>query len=345
MSYDMQAEGINGVNSPTFIAPVNWPPFNGPGPMLVLDTSNGVAPLPGMTALTCVGWAKGPGLIGLGGTSQGAGVVGVASNPDVTFVPMAQNAGVLGIHQGSGAGDIGVRGENDWQDGANLPQGMGVGVLGTVQLQLGVGVRGENTASTTPNGSAIAVVGESSVGTGVQGVSHGLAGPAVIGVEGLANDGDFGTGVHGRANGVGGVGVFAESDAGTAIKGLSAGGVGGVFATGGGVQSGDAPPGRAGVFGSDSAAQVRLVPHQPLKQPALNQTYAVQTLITKGLAAEFPANGQAGDLLCTTVRVREPSGVIVELGTLWFCEKGGTNKTNPAQWRQVLMGPALSGTG
>ena len=128
MSYDMQAEGINGVNSTTFVAPANWPPFNGPGPMLLLDTSNGVPPLPGMTALTCVGWAKGPGLIGLGGTSQGAGVVGVASNPDVTFVPMAQNAGVLGIHQGSGAGDIGVRGENDWQDGAS-PRGWALASL------------------------------------------------------------------------------------------------------------------------------------------------------------------------------------------------------------------------
>jgi hypothetical protein len=343
MTYDMQAEGINGVNSTTFIVPVNWPPFNGPGPMLLLDTSNGVPPLEGMTALTSVGWAKGPGLIGLGGSSQGAGVVGVASNPNPTFIPMAQNAGVLGIHQGSGLDDIGVRGENDWKDGANLPQGRGVGVLGTVQLQKGVGVRGENTASATQFGPAIAVVGESSVGTGVQGVSHGFSG---IGVEGLANDGAEGTGVHGQANGANGAGVLAQSDEGTAIVGLSTHGVGGVFSAGAaGVQSGDAPPGRAGVFGSDSAAQVRLVPHKPLSQPALNQAYSVQVLISKGLTAEFPANGQAGDLLCTTVRVRNPSGGTVEVGTLWFCEKGGTNKTNPAQWRQVLLGPAFSGGG
>jgi hypothetical protein len=104
------------------------------------------------------------------------------------------------------------------------------------------------------------------------------------------------------------------------------------------------PPGRAGVFGSDSAAQVRLVPHQPLKQPALNQTFAVQALITKGLAAEFPANGQAGDLLCTTMRVGKPPRD-VEIGTLWFCEKGGIDQANPAHWRQVLLGPVFSGQG
>jgi hypothetical protein len=266
---------------------------------------------------------------------QGRGVFGQAE----------EIAGVFGTCLGSGLDDIGVRGENVWDDSAGKGNGQGVGVLGTVKLELGVGVRGENTASTTPNGgSAIAVVGESSVGTCVQGISNGLAGGAVIGVEGLANAGDFGTGVHGQANGTSSVGVLAESDVGTAIKGSSPSGVGGVFdATGGGLQLADIPPGRAGVFGSDSAAQVRLVPHQPLKQPALNQTFAVQALITKGLAAEFPANGQAGDLLCTTMRGEPPRDV--EIGTLWFCEKGGTDQANPAHWRQVLLGPVFSGQG
>jgi hypothetical protein len=223
------------------------------------------------------------------------------------FAQAEEIAGVFGSCLGSGSDDIGVRGENEWVDpldGSN--PGQGVGVLGTVQLEQGVGVRGENTAIPTPSGgSAIAVVGRSSIGTGVQGISNGKAGGAVIGVEGLANAGDFATGVHGQANsktGTSCVGVFAESDAGMAIKAHSPHGVGGVFdATAGGLVF--PPPGRAGVFGSDSAAQVYLVPHQPLKQPALNQTFAVQALITKGLAAEFPAKGQAGDLLCTTVRV------------------------------------------
>ena len=159
--------------------------------------------------------------------------------------------------------------------------------------------RASASEAKTPQGHpicpAIAVIGESSVGTGVQGVSHGFSG---IGVEGLANDGAEGTGVHGQANGANGAGVLAELDEGTAIVGLSTRGVGGVFSAGAsGVQSGDAPPGRAGVFGSDSAAQVRLVPHKPLTQPALNEAYSVQALISKGLTAEFPANGQAGSPL------------------------------------------------
>jgi len=262
------------------------------------------------------------------------------------FAQAEEIAGVFGSCLGSGSHDIGVRGENEWVDpldGSN--PGQGVGVLGTVQLQQGVGVRGENTAIPTPSGgSAIAVLGNSSIGTGVQGISNGKAGDAVIGVEGIANAGNFGTGVHGQAKGTSSVGVKAESDVGTAIKAIiSPGGVGGVFdATKNGLPL--PPPGRAGVFGSESAAQVYLVPHPPLKQPALNKTFPVQVLITKGLEAEFPANGQAGDLLCTTVQVGKPPRDD-EIGTLWFCEKGGTDKTNPAHWRQVLLGPVFSGQG
>jgi hypothetical protein len=260
------------------------------------------------------------------------------------FAQAEEIAGVFGSCLGSGSDDIGVRGENEWDDSAGKGNGQGVGVLGTVKWELGVGVRGENTASATPSsGSAIAVLGNSLVGTGVQGISNGQAGGAV-GVEGLANGGNFGTGVHGQANGTASVGVKAESDVGTAIKAIiSPGGVGGVFdATKNGLPL--PPPGRAGVFGSESAAQVYLVPHPPLKQPALNKTFPVQVLITKGLEAEFPANGQAGDLLCTTVQVGKPPRDD-EIGTLWFCEKGGTDKTNPAHWRQVLLGPVFSGQG
>ena len=119
---------------------------------------------------------------------QGRGVVGQAE----------EIAGVFGTCLGSGLDDIGVRGENEWDDtapGHHLGDGHGVRVLGTVRLQNGVGVRGENVASAQPG---IAIVGESSVGTGVQGISHGFSGK---GVEGLANDGAEGVGVHGQANG------------------------------------------------------------------------------------------------------------------------------------------------
>ena len=137
------------------------------------------------------------------------------------FAQAEEIAGVFGSCLGSGVHDIGVRGENEWvdpPDGSN--PGQGVGVLGIVQLEKGIGVRGDNTASTNRNaGPAIAVLGHSSIGTGVQGVSNGKAGGAVIGVEGIANVGDSATGVHGQANsktGTSCVGVFAESDAGMA---------------------------------------------------------------------------------------------------------------------------------
>jgi hypothetical protein len=174
-------------------------------------------------------------------------------------------------------------------------------------------------------------------------------------VEGLANDGAEGTGVHGQANGASGVGVWAESDkgkavnavsnTGTGVMGVSTNGVGGVFSSGStGVQAADAPPGRAGVFRSDSEAQVRLVPQPPPDRPTFNQPFTAQALVSKGQEAAFPADAKAGDLLCTTMQVRVPQGV-VEIGTLWFCEKGGTDKAHPAHWRQVLLGPVFNGQG
>jgi hypothetical protein len=186
-----------------------------------------------------------------------------------------------------------------------------------------------------------------------QASSHGFSGK---GVEGLANDGAEGVGVHGQANAALGVGVWAESDkgiavnavssgTGTAVQGQSTSGVGGVFAAGPAViQPSDAPPGRAGVFRADGAAQVRFVPHLAPNNPTSNQPFAAQALIAKGQEAAFPANGKPGDLLSAMMLVREPQGT-VEVATLWFCETGGVDKTHPAHWRQVLLGPVLYGHG
>jgi hypothetical protein len=320
MSYDMQASddgqppARNGTKQMTWIGAVDradWSPDAG-NVILMVDASNGWGEI---AALQCLGVDKGPGLIGQGGSNQGVGVVGIASDPDPNLSLAAGgvnvfgvNAGVYGMSLGSGSNDIGIRGENVWDDNApghQAGQGQGVGVLGVIHVQNGVGVRGENDAST---GQGVAVAGESSVGTGVQGLSHGDAG---IGVQGLANDGDTGIGVHGQANGPQGLGVFAQAEKGTAVNavsgtgiavvGESPQGVAGVFAAGpAGVRSGDAPPGRAGVFISDSKAQVRLVPHQAKNPLPLSEPYAAQALIPKGVLGELPANGQAGDLLCAT---------------------------------------------
>ena len=146
------------------------------------------------------------------------------------FAQAEEIAGVFGSCLGSGSDDIGVRGENEWDDSAGKGNGQGVGVLGTVKLELGVGVRGENTASATPSsGSAIAVLGNSLVGTGVQGISNGQAGGAVRRRRSCKRwklrdrcpwSGEW----HCQCRGE------AELDVGTAIKAMiSPGGVGGVF--------------------------------------------------------------------------------------------------------------------
>jgi hypothetical protein len=313
--------------------------------VLMVDATAGSPTNVPMAALQGLGFNRGPGVIGQGGSNQGAGVVGIASDPNSSdqfgnLRPevLAVNAGVFGMSEGSGLSDIGVRGENVWDDtaaGHQLGDGHGVGVLGKVRVQNGVGVRGENVASFGP---AIAVVGESSVGTGVQGVSHGVSG---IGVSGQS---DVGYGVSASSNND--TALNAVTLSGTAVRGLATSGVGGVFAAGGaGIQPGDAPLGRAGVFRADSAAQVRMVPHPPSNRTTTNQQFSVQVLISKGHETEFPANGQMGDLLCTTMLVRSPLGPPVQVGALWFCEQSGKDKTQPAHWRQVVLGPVFFGQG
>ena len=237
------------------------------------------------------------------------------------------NAGVSGLCGGASKGDIcraetngdiGVIGVNTFDDHLT-GDGKGVGVLGRVRIQNGVGVKGENVALTGP---AIGVVGESCVGMGVQGLSHGA--------------GAFGTGVHG----VGGA-------TGWGVHGETTGGVGGVFNVGSDIHTDDAPPGRAGVFKSTGAAQIRLVREFPVQTPptSTQQIDFVETIITAGQETAFPADGQPGDLLCTTLLVQPAAGGEFEIATLWFCQQGRLDQATPAQWRQVLLGPPFFGQG
>jgi hypothetical protein len=55
---------------------------------------------------------------------------------------------------------------------------------------------------------------------------------------------------------------------------------------------------------------------------------------SQGARGCLPANRQAGDLLCTSMKNANRPSVAI----LWFGVTGG-DKANPAKWRQVLLGP------
>jgi hypothetical protein len=323
MSFDMQGSNTdlplarNGTEGMTWIGAVNWMGLGG-DVVLMVDATAG-SPTGQLAALQTLGFSGWPGLIGQGGSNQGAGVVGIASDTDPTDPFENLRSEVLGVN---------------------------AGVLGISQMGNGVGVKGTNVA--TGNTSGIGVEGiANDAGVGVKGTNVATGtNSSGTGVAGIANDPDAGIGVFGQANGRLGIGVQAESDNHIAVAAVSGNGtaVDASSSTGTAV-AGTSNSGRAAVFRADRAAQVQLVPHNPPRQPRPNQPFAAQALIAKGEETAFPAIGQAGDLLCTNMLVRPPVGPAVELCTLWFCERTGSGKTDPAHWRQVLLGPVFNGQG
>jgi hypothetical protein len=307
-------------------------PFNGPvifrvgpqqgelRPQATLDGIyglgfNGPVPSPGGTGVTGFGGPnQGTGVLGRGGGafngSGGIGVDGHGGNvPLLDFITIDPGIGVIGrgglqgpletTGKPHGAGVVGIAGNGP---GPSFMASGSVGVFG----QGGNADRKSVTVNNVPG-----TAGPKDPGIGVLGIGgtqsddghvHGPGGPGVVGVAGGAALPSAGT--------LADTGVFGT------------GGVGGVFSAGGpaGVQPGDVPPGRAGVFLAHSAAQVRLVPHKAPKRPTATQPYTVQALVSKGEETEFPANGQTGDLLCTMMLVEGLA--TVEVGTLWFCERG-----------------------
>jgi hypothetical protein len=274
--------------------------------------------------------------LGTAGSGAGAGVIGIFSSEENPYGPdagaafrrltlMRKHAGVFGTADSDATG---VHGDSE----------KGYGVFGTSKGDLNqAGVRGECF-----QGSG--VYGKSSEGAGVQGYSTdqpGVLGESQNGV-GVSGIGLDQPGVLGESQNGAGVSGTSVSNAG--VQGQSINGVGGVFWAGGvGIAPADTPRGRAGVFLSDSSAQVRLVPHKAPNPLPQSQAFTVQALITKGVETELPANGQTGDLLCTMMS--DPQAPQVEVAALWFCERRGENQDNPATWRQVLLGPAFFGQG
>jgi hypothetical protein len=165
-------------------------------------------------------------------------------------------------------------------------------------------------------------------------IRGGEGGPGVVGIAGRTNYHeplpDFanafgaysGIGVYGASStkiGVAGVGNFAG------VVGKSSAGRGGWF-----VSSLDPFP----------KAQLHLEPVQiPFPKIRSHDYYAV-TCIRPQEVTELPKAGLPGDLL--VIAAKEDAGVPA---ALWFCTKGGgaDGKDGVAEWREVLLGPAIQG--
>ncbi len=92
---------------------------------------------------------------------------------------------------------------------------------------------------------------------------------------------------------------------------------------------------RGGIFDSDRAAQIQLVPQKGGRLPegsAVTPT-AISPVALESGVVRLPKAGQGGDLMT----LRDDSGNC----TLWFCvqDAGG----GPARWAQVLLGPPFDG--
>ena len=98
-----------------------------------------------------------------------------------------------------------------------------------------------------------------------------------------------------------------------------------------------------GAFESTSnIAQLRLVPEKATQTIELGSINTV-TILLKDPSGVLPAKGEAGDLFCVTAQVvAVPGAPRFETGSPWFCEVG-SDASNSAQWRQVLMGPSFPG--
>lgn len=318
MTYDLQANGVNGTQAATVIEAL--PNFentslvvlfvNGSGGGAELGPGVGQSPPPptpagiqgssssapgvigtseygtgvsGTSGSVGVGGAGPVGVYGSGSSAQaGAGVVGQGTTrgtPGVVGMSLANSQGNVG----SAAGVLGVSTGDSTTNPENQSGVAGAGVVGLSLVSVGVNIDVEGAPPTIPNPND----GPSGNGTGVWGASIG------------------GTGVHGQSENS--TGVVGQSGSGTGVTGSSESGPGGVLRSG-------------------SAAQLRLVPSStPLADTSLMQT------------------GQVGDLYMYSQEEEVgTTGTYNVSTTLWLCiappADGGQ-----AVWAPVQLGDLVGG--
>lgn len=295
------------------------------------------------------------GVVGLGGPREGSGVFGLGSGGERFG---RRGRGGTGVHGAGGLADLSPAGGSG--GGAPPPEVLpGTGVLGqggTITDQnkerrlLGTGVigvggdAGNDDRPSPSNAGSAGVFGqgaEARIDQVFEGGASTLVGPAeagagVIGRGGLPVPREFpvGAGVIGLAGGhdkpaideTGGCGVYGLGTIGVRARGDGGPGV---------HARSDAD--RGGVFATERAAQVRLVPQRVRTRlpetTAVTPTGIAPAALASGVVS-LPKAGEAGDLMTLSD----------DLGqcTLWFCVRDGSGG-GPARWAQVLLGQAFDG--
>jgi hypothetical protein len=272
------------------------------------------------------------------GTGAGAGVLGFnrshpVDHPGEELSPLdiarSRSVGVFG------KGLTGVVGQGDLRGIADqhIVDGRGVGIIGRgdhglVDAPGVVGFAGGQTSETIDGG--IGVFGQGGIGVGGRGTSgpgvKGTGSPEEAGLLGIGGkqltaEGKQGPGVVGIGHGNEVSAAFASTIE-TGVFGLGEDGVKGVGIGG-----------RGGVFQSDRAAQVHLVPAQGPRMPEQASFIPTVAADPGRSGAPLPRNGRAGDLM----------SVVDDQGrcTLWFCVEGSERAS--ARWSQVLLGPSFDG--
>ena len=277
------------------------------------------------------GGSGGIGVQGIGGSqaaffidptvAPGAGVVGQGGRQDANgnTLRLPHAAGVIALGGGEGlplpplmdTGSVGA-----WAQGANAEMQMvhPSDETGTIPgpdvpsgpLAPGAGVFGRGGVPIPPRGP---------VAAGVIGLAGGTA--PIPDISETGNTGVYGAGPTG-VFGHGPIGVRGQGDSGAGVEGY-----------------GSAKDSRGGQFESTRAAQVWLVPHETREPSPPTANVAATALVTKGERGTItlPKDGRGGDLLTLMDDKRQC--------TLWFCVQG--SGSGPAQWAQVLLGPAFAG--
>jgi hypothetical protein len=130
MSYNMQAEGLNGVSAPTNIAANNWSHTTSPAPVLKVDAFQQFQPH-NLTALECAGSGTGAGVIGR--SERGTAMIGAAKgDAEGVHGESETGIGVLGKNGGVGPAVKGLGGDASNPSAVNpdaTPVKAGLGVI------------------------------------------------------------------------------------------------------------------------------------------------------------------------------------------------------------------------
>ncbi|HMD49791.1 MAG TPA: hypothetical protein VKG79_11860 [Bryobacteraceae bacterium] len=251
MSYDLQAEGLNGVNIQTsVVAGHDWNPNLEEGlgsPVSTVLFVSGTAPdiaTPFDTdATTGRGNLRGNGVTGWGGNQRGSGIVGIAGSampqpPSDPGTIRDKNVGVYGL-----GGDAGVFGQGSSGNPGVVGQGDvgSPGVVGQAGTGDADGVRGFAAGDF----SGVAGFGDpSGNGTGVYGQGNGRFAQGVRGIGG-----------HGpNSSPIDPAGVYGQGGAGNAygVEGRGSGQFAGVAGFGAASEN-SSPVSPAGVYGQAGA--------------------------------------------------------------------------------------------